>query len=319
MSGNGSGDVEFDEFEASGEVEVGQSEEKAAIEKTKDGVKADTDDEEEKSKKAPPADDDEGDDEGDDEKPKKSAKDHQIERLKREKKDLLKQIREGGSSQLASRLEALEKRLTEERGGDTKTAGDKAPDPTDLEKYPLGHLDDRYIEDKLEWLAEQKAAKQADAVLQRQQESEQEAAAREMREALLEQVDEISSKGSEIYENFQEDVVETGMRGEWKLGQPTFEAAAEADNGAQILYELSQDKKEAARVAALSSFKQLKYVQERDAEISSGKKGRTKPQAGEPPKNPTKGASSKSRINPATDNLDDFEKAWEADEKASRH
>jgi hypothetical protein len=42
------------------------------------------------------------------------------------------------------------------------------------------------------------------------------------------------------------------MRGDWDLSQPTFEAAHEVDNGAQILYELSQDKKEAKRVARLS-------------------------------------------------------------------
>jgi hypothetical protein len=42
-------------------------------------------------------------------------------------------------------------------------------------------------------------------------------------------------------------------------------------------------------VAKLTPYGQLKFVQERDAEISAGKKGRTKPKAGDPPKNLPRG------------------------------
>lgn len=339
MSGNNTGDAEFDAFEASGTVEVGKPEGSAEPEKGKEGEGDEEEGEKPAKRRGPPkvketttvkttaggeeeggeeeedGEEGEGGEEEEDEKPKKTAKDHQIERLKREKRDLQRQLRSGGNSVLEQRLASLESRLTAEKGDDTKTAAKAAPDPTDADKYPLGHLDDRYIEDKLEWLADQKAANQADSVLQRQRESEQEQAAERFREALLGQVEELSAKGAELYDDFQEEVVETGMRGDWDLSQPTFEAAAEADHGAQILYELSQDTKEASRVAKLSPYKQLKYVQERDAEIGSGKKARTKPKAGEPPKNPAKGASSKTQINPATDNLNDFEKAWKADEK----
>ena len=334
MSGNNqaTGDAEFDAFESSGTVEVGKPEgaadDQAGEEDEKPAKrrgppreapkpaagKSEADDGEDDEDGAGDGDEDDGEDEGDD-KPKKTARDHQIERLKREKRELQKQLRQGGNSALEQRLASLETRLTAENGGDNKSAGKKAPDPSDAEKYPLGHLDDRYIEDKLEWLADQKATAQADSVLQRQREIEQEAAAETMREALLEQVEEISAKGSELYDNFHEDVVETGMRGDWDLSQPTFEAAAEADHGAQILYELSQDKKEARRVARLSPYQQLRFVQERDAEIGSGKKPRTKPKAGEPPKNQPKGANSKTQTNPATNNLDDFEKQWEREAK----
>ncbi len=108
------------------------------------------------------------------------------------------------------------------------------------------------------------------------------------------------------------------MRGDYDLGQPTFEACTEAENGSQILYDLSQDTKEARRVAKLSPYQQLKYVQERDAEIGTGKRGRTKPKAGEPPKNLPRGANSKTAINPATDNLNDFGKLWEQEAKKSQ-
>jgi hypothetical protein len=200
-------------------------------------------------------------------------------------------------------------------GGNDAARETPAPDPSDQKKYPLGHLDDRYIEDKLEWLADQKAGQRAETVLQRQQENERGQAAEQARTALLEKVDTLSTKGSELYDDFQEAVVEAGMRGSWKLDQPTFEAAHDAEHGPQILYELSQDKKEAARVASLSPYLQLRFVIDRDAEISAKAKPRTKPGAGEPPSTKTKGANSSHRINPSTDNLVDFEKAWLADEK----
>jgi hypothetical protein len=66
---------------------------------------------------------------------------------------------------------------------------------------------------------------------------------------------------------------------------------------------------------ATSAGKRAEFVQERDAEIGAGKKPRTKPKAGDPPKNLPRGANSKTQINPATDNLDDFEKAWKKDAK----
>ena len=315
---------EFDEFLAAGEVEVGKG---VDVEKTEEK------DEKPEKRRGPPkpaptvedtseeeddAENEEGDEEDEEEqpKPKKSAKDHQIERLKREKAQLARQLRENGAnSELSRRLEAIESRLTGGNGGDTKTAAKPAPDPSDTAKYPLGHLDDRYIEDKLEWLADQKAAAQADAVLQRQQENERNDAVSRQQAEILDKVDDISAKGSELYDDFQETVVDAGMRGEWKLQQATFEACHEADNGAQILYELSQDPKEALRVSRLSPYQQMKFVQERDAEIAGGKKGRTKPKAGEPPKNQARGANSRTHISPATDNLNDFEKAWEADAK----
>jgi hypothetical protein len=322
---------EFDDFVASGEVEVGKSagtEEEKPVkrgpprEAPKPAEKAPAaaeDDDEAAEESDDTGEEDEGEEEESSDKPKKSAKDHQIERLKREKADLNRRLRalEGGagSAALQARIDALESRLTGGNGGDTKTAGKPEPDPTDTAKYPLGHLDDRYIEDKLEWLADQKAAQQADAVLQRQQENERNEAVSRQQTELLEKVDDLSAKGSELFEDFQESVVEAGMRGDWDLSQATFEACHDAENGAQILYNLANDPKEARRVAKLSSYQQLKYVQEKDAEIGTGKRGRTKPKAGEPPKNTARGANSRTQINPATDDLGEFEKAWEADAK----
>lgn len=367
MSGNSNAaDQEFAEFEAAGEVEVGetnlasQEDDKGDDKPTKKAARrnppkpaakpaakasadaGDDDGEDDDDAKPKPAKrgraaaaEDEGDDNGadddgeegeeeegedgeeeeDDSKPKKSAKDHQIARLKREKAALARQLREGSNGDLARRLEALEKGLQPGNAGGNSATETPAPDPTDTDKYPLGHLDDRYIEDKLEWLAEKKAAERADAVLQRQQETEQTEAQKRAQTELLGKVDDLAERGSELFEDFQESVVEAGMRGDWDLSQATFEAAHEAENGAQILYDLSQDKKEASRVAKLSPYQQMKFVQERDAEIEKAKSGRRIPRAGKPPENTARGANSRTHINPATDNLDDFEKAWERDAK----
>jgi len=324
----GGGDTEFAEFEAAGQIEVGDSNlasegkepaKKAAPAKPATKTETDEGGEGAEGDDEDPDDNGEEDDEG---KKKPDPKESQINRLKREKAELARELRAmkaNSENELSARLENLEKRLQGGKSDDNSNARElKAPDPTDVDKYPLGRLDDRYIEDRIEYGIQLKAIEQADAVLQREQENEQQQSIREEQTALLGKVEAISEKGSELYDDFQETVVETGMRGDWDLSQTTFEAATEADNGAQILYELSQDPKEASRVAKLSPLAQLKYVNERDAEIGKGKTPRTKPGATPPPQNVARGANSRTQISPATDNLDDFEKAWEADAKRSR-
>jgi len=325
---------EFEAFVASEEVEIGASESteenkpeprrnppKPAVEK-EPAASEDEDEtgtsEDEHGNETDTSEDEENED---DDKKKPSAKESQINRLKREKAELARKLREAEASkaaELAGRLENLENLLQGGKTGVKSDAGKPEPDPTDTDKYPLGHLDDRYIEDKLEWLSEKKATERADAVLQRQQESERIQAAEQQHRELLVKVDDLSTRGSDLYDDFQESVVEAGMRGDWDLSQATFEAAHEAENGAQILYELAQDPKEAARVAKLSPFQQMKFVDQRDAEISKTKSGRKIPKAGEPPVNTARGANSRTYINPATENLDDFEKAWENDAKRGR-
>lgn len=337
--GHGSGSAEFDEFVASGDVETGDG--VADIEVSTDGTKPAAEEkpkrrnppkpaatptptptpspageDEDPDAEDPDAEDPEGE-EGEDEdepKPEPKPKKKASERIRELNARLRQEQRE--RERLTGRLEALEKGLPATQGGDNSAPDiGEAPDPSDTDKYPLGHLDDAYIEDKLEWLATKKAAERADAVLQRQQQNEQRQAQERDNQALLAKVDDLSTRGSELFEDFQETVVDAGMRGDWRLDRPTFEAAAEAEHGVQILYDLAQDKAEAKRVAELSPYQQLKYVLDKNAEIAAKAKPRTKPQAGAPPQTQTRGANSRTRINPATDNLDDFEKAWVADAK----
>ncbi len=312
----------FAEFEAAGVVETGkpdiesnQPEEKPAARRgpPKEAKPA------EKVKPEPEAADEEEDeelpedaDEEEDDKPKAKAK--ASDRIRELNKRL--RARERLLDSMSTRMEALEKRGLSISESESKFPGiGDAPDPSDEAKYPLGHLDDRYVQDAMRFEAKRAAAEMADAVLQRQQEGERNQQAQRAHEVLLEKVDDLSTRGSEQFDDFQEAVVEAGMRGDWRLDQPTFEAAHEAENGAQILYELSQDKKEAKRVAELSAYGQLKYVADRDAEIGKGKQPRRIPRAGEPPATQTRGANSRTRPSPYSDNLDTFSKAWEADAK----
>lgn len=319
------GNADFEAFAAAGEVETGKPEIETNVTEEKPAKRpagrpsnepkgppaADPEQEDVKGEEGEEGDEDEDEDE--DEKPTKAPR-KTSDRIK----ELTGKNRSQGRliEQLSTRLEAIEKGgLPSANSSSNSSSIGDAPNPSDLDRYPLGHLDDRYIEDKLDWLATTKAAGQADAVLQRQQEAERNAKAETARAELLDKVDDLSTRGSDQFDDFQEAVVEAGMRGDWRLDQPTFEAAHEADNGAQILYELSQDKKEAARVAGLSSYGQLKFVAARDAEIGKTKQPRRIPRAGEPPATQTRGANSRTRISPSTDNLDDFEKAWAADAK----
>lgn len=313
-------DPEFAEFEMSGDVEVGEAnlggekpQEKPAVEENQ----------EEKPTNEVTDENGEGEGEEGEKEPKtpKDPKESQINRLKREKAEALRRAREAEARlapDLSARLENLEKLLQGGKSGVNPDTGNAAPDPTDTDKYPLGHLDDRYIEDKLEWLADQKASQKAESVLQRQQERDSQQAAEQQQQELLTKVDNLATKGADLFDDYQESVVEAGMRGDWDLSQPTFEAAHDAENGAQILYDLAQNKAEAARVAKLSPYQQLKYVMDRDTEISKAKGGRKIPKAGDPPTHTARGANSRTQISGATDNLDDFEKAWEADAKRGR-
>ena len=350
MSGNNgnSNTSDFDEFVAAGEVEVGSSVAAAA---NNDGAEDVTPPTKPTRRRAPaakaapvqepervqngeeddgtPGDEDDdtpgdqGGDEDDDDTPGDQGGDEDDAGKPRKKQTASERIRElNRRLRNAERLLAAQQQSPQNQGlpaanvnGNSADEIGEAPDPTDATKYPLGHLDDRYVEDKLEWLANKKAVERADAALQRQQENERNTRLQQEQTVLLGKVDDLADRGSVKFDDFQEVVIDAGMRGDWPLQQATFEAAHEAEHGEQILYALAKDPKEAARVAGLSTFGQAKYVMEKDAELKAKATPRKIPGAGAPPATQSRGANSRVKISPATDNLDDFEKAWEADAK----
>jgi hypothetical protein len=277
-------------------------------------------------------DEDEGDDQGGADEGEGGEEDA-AEKREKPKKKASERIRELNSRLRESERErdrergAFEERLRRlENGGQGSTNGSGAdnqnapvkPDSNDLTKYPLGSLDDRYIDDMIEYAADKKASEKIDGLLQRQEQSAQQTAAEQALSDLRAKADNIAVKGADLRDDYEEVVVKAGLRGDYKLTQVTFEAAAEAEHGAEILYDLAADKQEAARVASLSPYQQLKYVADKNAEIA----GKAPPPARKipgrdqaPPQNQPRGGNSRTEIRGDTDDLDAFEKSFYSKKK----
>lgn len=239
----------------------------------------------------------------DDGKPKgKSAKDR-IRELNTRARDA-----ERRAIDLEARLEKIEKGgLTPSGEGDNEEVEAIAPDYKDTEKYPLGILDDRYQEDALNFKAEQAAARLIDGLLQRQEQSAEQEAAEQQLTTLRATAETLTVAGEEIHDDYRDVVLEAGLRGDYKLTQATFEAAVEAENGAQILYDLASDPAEAERVSKLSVASQVKYVLEKDGKLTTPA-ARKIPGAGAPPGETPKGRPTRQAISPSTTNFEDFER-----------
>lgn len=256
--------------------------------------------------------DDKEDGEGEEGKePKKgkiSAKER-IQQLNRQLRESEK-ARETDRKGFEARFERLEKGLPAASADDTKAPTAVAPDPTDLEKYPLGALDDAYIEDKLEFLAEQKAEAKLGSLLQREQQKDQQAESERVALELQARAETVASKGAELFADFDEIVVKPAMAGDFDLDQPTFEAVADAEHGPQILYNLATDPKEAARVAKLSPYNQLKYVLDENAKLAGTKppEPRKIPGADAPPAPTVRGQGARKIVSADTTDFAAFEK-----------
>lgn len=233
-------------------------------------------------------------------KPKKTASERikELNRLLGEERRTNRALQEG----YEARLERLEKGLSAEKSDDNKKTERVAPDPDDLDKYPLGRLDDRYIEDKIAYSAALQVDKALGSALQRQQESDMHTEAERMATEAKTKIADISEKGTALFDDFVEVAIESALKAEYPLEEPTFHAVAEAEHGAQILYNLAADKVEAERVAKLTPYQQVKYVMDKNAEIAGDKKPVKLPKAGDPPKNLPRGANA--RYDVAGDTMD---------------
>lgn len=249
-------------------------------------------------------------DAGDEGKPEKQTAKY-IRELKKQRREERRELAELRQEIAALKNGGLPKGQEDGNSGDTS----KAPDPNDAAKYPLGVLDDRYIEDKIEFVAGQKSAQLLNGRLQSEREQAETARAEAEAADLRGRVDKLTDIGADKFEDFEEKVLEAGLRGDWKLTKDTFVSASEQTHGAEILYNLASDKAEAARVASLPFHQQVAYVIEKNAEIAAAKPApRNKPQAGAPPGKTPSGRSSSNPIRPDTDNLKDFKKLWYQDQ-----
>lgn len=265
-------------------------------------------------------DDGEGDDDGD---RRRETPESRTKRLQRERAAARQEVRELKARLAQTDVAAIEERiLARLQNGDlparqvADNAVDKlgaAPDPLDQDKYPLGHLDAQYIEDRTDWLAEKKLAERSDAALHRQQEEQQQQARQAEQERIASTVKSTLDKGSAIYDDFEE----VTMKTKWQLSKTAFDAASDPDieHGARILYNLAKNPAEAEKLFKMSDVQQIRYIDRKNAEIDEKIKARKIPRAGTPPQTKTRGGNSRVSINPATDNLDDFEKLVKQDAK----
>jgi hypothetical protein len=178
------------------------------------------------------------------------------------------------------------------------------PDPRDLTKYPLGGLDDRYLEDLTDWKVDQKLG----SVLQRQQEQDAQKETERVLSEVRAKADGLVQRGREKYDDFAETVWEAGLREDYKLTQITFEAVAEAEYGDEVIYALANNPAEAERVSKLSPFQQIKYVSDKSAEFAAKQKPKL-PKAGTPPSHQSRGSSGKYDVAVDTEDLGAFKKA----------
>lgn len=259
--------------------------------------------------------DDSTDEESNSEKKRPSDKNMQAFRLKRERDEANARVAaaEERAKAIEEKFAELEQRLTGANQNSNSTVEEELtpPDHTDSEKYPLGILDPQYHADIREFDRNQVTKEITDAVLQRQKQSDQEKTEAAQREAMVKElgtkIEGIAEKGKSISDDYQQKVIETGLKGEWKLSQPAFDTAAETENGEKVLYDLATNPDEAARVFDLPFHQQVAYVLDKAREAGASKRGRKFPGAGDPPASAPKGRSGKSTFDPATTDFAAFE------------
>ena len=169
-----------------------------------------------------------------------------------------------------------------------------------MQRYPLGALDDRYVEDKIAFGIESALA----SVHQRQVENAQQAEASRVATETLKKAESIVTKGESLFDDYREVVWEAGRRGEYRMEEPTFRAITNAKvaHGAEIAYFLATNKAEAAMVAEMDPTDQQLYVFEKNAEFAARKAVKL-PKAGSPPVNTARGTGG-AKVNVAYDTQD---------------
>lgn len=209
-------------------------------------------------------------------------------------------------AELEKRLAAIETRMTPKPGEEGAAADEpKAPNPED---YEFGALDQKYIDDSIVYRTQigiREALKTVETQFQEQQ--QQKAQQAQAQEAITAAKD-IVAKGAALYDDFEEVVWERGLREEYKLDAPTFEAIRESEHPAEIAYALASDPAEAERVFNMTPAQQAKYVFQKDQELAGKKPRATK--APPPPGQQTRGQSGRFTTPADTDDLEAFEKEF---------
>lgn len=240
-----------------------------------------------------------------DEQPKKPTAKDRIRELNAEKRAERSRAEaaEARLAQFESRFAALEnKNLTSAPNPANPANIGGSPNP---ENYEYGALDQRYIQDLTRFQVETELAS---ASRRQQEQAERDVSERKVQETRV-KAQGVIANGEQAYDDFYEVVVDGAAANKYPLQQSALEAILEADNPADIAYELAKNPAEAAKLASMTPTQQAKYVFSKDAEWTAKKKPRTT-KAPEPAATLTRGNSGRFNVSGDTDDLGAFSKEF---------
>lgn len=207
-----------------------------------------------------------------------------------------------------ARMAALEARATPpaKDAADTKVTKEPGrPDPNDFE---YGEIDEKYQDALAEFLVDKKfAKKEAEAEAKRSAEAaNQEKAEHEKKGSLTLQA------GAAKYDDFEEKVIDGAATEEWPLSKELASLCFDSDVGADILYHLASNPKEARSIFSKSPMGQAAYfgrMEARFSEKKTEKKEPKAPKAPEPVKQP-RGSGGQFDADPLTADFPKFLEMW---------
>lgn len=182
-----------------------------------------------------------------------------------------------------TRLAAIEARLT---AGPVKDNAPKAPDPKD---YDGGEYDARYLADVAKFEARAAVAEARGEVRTEAKTAAQTADQTRAQAEFKEKRDDFFSTASETYDDFEDVVADP----ENPLSPVLGELAMDSDFGAQILYELAGDRKEALKVAKMTGAKQAAWFGRQEARLTPDDTGASEDDGGEAVEKPLPGPKPK--------------------------
>lgn len=203
---------------------------------------------------------------------------------------------------------------TEEQNKSDESGASKAPDPTDKEKYPLGEYDPAYMDDRMEYMLEQRIAKLNKEDAARREQAEIEQRRNELETSWQGKLQDASEKHEDFVEKTAElESVFSGI--DEQNGAFLAETVMSMENGADVLYYFANNRSEAEALAAAGPVNAALMLGRVQASLSDGNEGtRTekktvtkKSSAPTPPRNLNKGNSPRMSVPVDTDDLDAFE------------
>lgn len=270
-------------------------------------------------------DDDDGDDDADEDsalkKPKQSRFQKRID-------ELVAQAREAERREEAAnaRLAALEARFKQDDTTDGEpnptpqaTPNADAPSPTDknadgTEKYPLGEFDPQYIKDLVTHTNNELREKDAQTAKEQAEQAKIEAQRAQLSAQWEQKLETAQERYPDLVDKTQQMVDTLGDIDE-AYGDYLTATIMSLDNGPDVLYHLANNPEEAKQIIESGAARATIALGRLEAQLGGNtsttkKTSKTKATKAPAPPPRNKGSSAVSTVDPATDDLDAFEKTF---------